>query len=117
MDWIKNNKSKRYSCYIERDEQTLKIQVYYSLGGMNYFTYKQDGRGFYLNVTPVKLEKRQGYTMESFTMFSGIKKFLLPCTRYSEKRLEEALKLSDEWIDKLICHVLDKQQKEKLATI
>ena len=52
--------TKRY-IHIE-DNKYLKVQVYYDLGGMNYFTGKQESRGYYIMVKPI--EKGEGW--ESF---------------------------------------------------
>ena len=31
----------------------IKAEVYYSIGGLNYFTYKQEQRGYYISISPV----------------------------------------------------------------
>lgn len=58
----------------------LKVELYYSLGGTNYFTYKQAARGYYLSVTPVT---REG-CMESYTAFTGYKRCVHPVKRRSK---------------------------------
>lgn len=84
----------------------LKIEVYYSLGGYNCFTYKSEGRGYYLSVCPVSRSNDYGVPMESFTAFTGTKLLILPCDRQSKKRAEEALTLYTEKLDMLMKHVL-----------
>lgn len=59
----------------------LKLDLSYSLGGLNVFTYKQERRGYYLIVTPVE---RSGI-MEGFTAFSGSKVLLKEVNRQSAK--------------------------------
>ena len=71
---------------IKGENQYLKIRLYYSLGGMNYFNYKQEARGFYLSVSPVK---REGH-LESYVAFSGTKYCVHPCNRFSKKAAEQA---------------------------
>lgn len=51
--------------YIEVKENSakvthLKIELYYDLGGMNYFTGRAENRGYYLSVTPVERGMRDG---------------------------------------------------------
>ena len=63
---------------------TLEVEVYYDLGGHNYFTGDQVPRGYYLSVSPVEL----GDGWRRYTSFSGKKKFLLEdAKRKSGKRL------------------------------
>jgi hypothetical protein len=94
--------AKRY-IHIE-DNKYLKIQVYYDLGGMNYFTGKQESRGYYLSVSPV--EKGDGW--ESFTAFNGIKKCILTVNRKSKKKFEYALGLAEKEEQELINYVKEK---------
>lgn len=70
----------------------LKVEVYYKLGGINYCTYKQEPRGYYLSVSPVTLERGPGYTMETYRAFSGVKQILKTVTRKSAKAEAEAKK-------------------------
>jgi hypothetical protein len=94
--------------YIERNGQTLKVEVYYKLGGMNYFTYKDEKRGYWLSVSPVSISKSEdGKIMtESYTAFSGTKIFLKEVKRSSEKSYNEAIALAKLEEEKLIMHVL-----------
>ena len=62
----------------------LKIETYYDKGGYSLFTYEDQPRGYYVSVCP--FESRGG--MEAWTLFSGYKKFLEPCSRYSKKTFE-----------------------------
>lgn len=80
----------------------LKVEVYYSLGGMNYFTYRQEGRGYYLSVTPVE----RGNGFEGFMAFSGIKKLLREVKRKSAKAEAEAESMVEQEKQELIDYVL-----------
>lgn len=93
----------------------LEVKVYYSLGGMNYFTYKTEERGYYVSVTPVTISEN----MISFTCFSGLKSLLVPCTRKSDKSYKAALaKLTPEFKQQLIDKVLGHDSvKSNLAAI
>lgn len=83
----------------------LKIEVYYSLGGYNCFTYKPETRGYYLSVSPVKRSTREGITFESYTAFSGVKICLLEVSRKSKKAEEKAHELSIEKESELIAYI------------
>ena len=77
----------------------LKAEIYYSLGGINYFTYKNESRGYYMSISPVKREVTDsGYTMESYTAFSGLKQCVLPVQRKSQKKMNEAIEYFDKHI-------------------
>lgn len=82
-----------YKEYIPHENGSeLKIEVYYSIGGMNHFTSRNESRGFYLSVCPVKREfNPSGYVMESYEGFSGIKTLLHQCNRYSKSAENKAL--------------------------
>lgn len=98
--------------YVDLDDKTYRVRVYYNKGGINYFTYKTDARGYYLSVTPVVLERRgNGITIESCTIFSGIKALLLGVQRRSKKSDDSALSMASESrINDLINHVKNGNQ-------
>lgn len=60
----------------------------YSKGEMNYFSGTKPARGYYLRVTPVTVEKREGFTSTAFTMFSGVSTLIEEAKAFSAKRLE-----------------------------
>lgn len=96
--------------YIELQEKTrnashLLIELKYNLGGINYFTYKQEPRGYYLSVSPVKLEHRDGYTLESYTAFTGTKYLVKEVTRKSAKAEQEAEQKATDLEKSLIAFV------------
>lgn len=86
----------------------LKCELYYDLGGMNYFTGKREGRGYYALVVPV--ERSRG--MESFVAFSGIKQLVKSVSRKSAKAEAEAETISGDVFNRLIEYVLDKNGLE-----
>lgn len=78
------------------DEFThLKVDTYYSIGGMNYFVGESERRGIWLSVTPVQRTQ----TSERYTAFTGSKICLLELKRKSDKALDQVLK-SDLWTSK-----------------
>ena len=84
----------------------IKCELYYSLGGMNYFTYEREARGYYLSVSPVE---RSG-NMESYTAFSGNKVCLLEVARRSKSAEEKAKALINKYLKSLVEHVCVKNQ-------
>ena len=84
----------------------LEVSVYYSKGGMNYLSGNNNARGFYLSIAPVRKDGRS----VSYTIFSGIKRLVLPVGRYSEKQLELAVEKSKAYEQELIDYLLAKQQ-------
>ena len=70
-----------------KEKTFLKCELYYSLGGMNYFTGRTEARGYYVSVSPV--ERGDGW--ESYTAFSGRKKCVVECARKGKKAEAQAL--------------------------
>lgn len=91
---------------------SLRVELYYSLGGMNYWTYKPDSRGYYLSVTPVESAQRNGYTTESYTIGSGVKMLIKEVNRKSAKAAAEAEVLAQPHIQELIDYICNKEGVE-----
>ena len=71
---------------------TLRVEVYYDMGGMNYFTGKSHPRGYRVSVVPVEVRENS----VSFRAFSGGFNMLEEADRFSAKRLEQlALEVKD----------------------
>ena len=90
----------------------VKVEVYYSLGGMNYFTYKVEPRGYYLSVTPVEKINRGSYVTESCAAFSGYKMLLKEVKRKSKKAEMEAEQIAADGMQRIIDQVLMEQGLE-----
>lgn len=94
----------------------LKVRLYYSLGGTNFGTYEIEKRGYYLSCYPVAYESKNGYRMETFSAFSGIKVLVAETTRNTKKQAEKVIqecdisKLDDKnsWFFKVVEYVLRK---------
>ena len=82
------------------DPQTnrIRLSVDYHLGGTNYFTYKNELRGYYLHATP---EYAHGY-MRQCTLGTGVKHFLLEVPRQSKKRAIEACAKAERLAPQLV---------------
>jgi hypothetical protein len=81
----------------------LKVEVYYSKGGMNYFTSSNEKRGIYLSVSPVTRRENS----ESYMGFSGVKKHLVDMARFSQKTFDNFV-VTPEIEKELIDHVCQK---------
>ena len=95
-------------------KQTFEIRIYYNLGGINYFTNRNEARGYYLSITPVKINKSNYKGNEiscvKFTGCSGIKDLLLEVKRKSKKAETLAIsKATDKRINELITYVINKE--------
>lgn len=91
----------------------IKCELYYHLGGQNFFTYKNEGRGYYLSVSPVY---RNGYT-ESYIAFSGKKMLVKEVARQNKKAQAEAEEFFKENIEryiKMICPEYECEEETEL---
>ena len=95
----------------------IKIELRYNLGGFNCFTYAQEKRGYYLHVTPVKRETRDGYGLESFAAFTGYKQLVKEVTRKSAKAEAAAEAATADILDIMIERVCMKNGLELLEGI
>jgi hypothetical protein len=80
--------TKKYLEVLPNDKNIthLKVELYYDLGGMNYFSGSVEGRGIKLSISPVQRSEREnGIVVESYTAFSGFKKLLKEMTRFNQK--------------------------------
>lgn len=84
----KRLKMKKYFELKENEQKNthLEVEIYYSLGGMNYFTGREEKRGYYLSVSPIA--KSNGCI--SYIGFSGIKSLIKEVGRKSVKAEKEA---------------------------
>ena len=88
--------------------QGLKVSTFYSKGGTNFYTYKQEPRGYYLSVTRVVRKiSESGLVSESCMMFTGGKKrLLLEVKRQSPKALALAEEKAKEVMTEVMVKVL-----------
>lgn len=85
------------------DNQYIAVELYYSLGGINYFTYKNEPRGYYMSICPVeRKEYAPGCMMEGFTAFTGRKMLVEECQRKGKGAEARALAKWDECKAKLM---------------
>ncbi|MGD0904954.1 MAG: hypothetical protein ABR924_18780 [Terracidiphilus sp.] len=82
----------------------IEFEIEYRLGGWGGFDWQNRPRGIYIDVTPAKLEKRDGYTSRIWTVsvggsdkISGGWIFLEPLARLSRKKILQAAQFFDEF--------------------
>lgn len=90
----------------------VKVETYYSIGGVNCFTYRNEPRGYYLSVSPVERVNRGGYIIESYAAFSGYKMLLKEVKRKSKKAEMEAEQIAADGMNRIINQVLIEQGLE-----
>jgi len=88
-----------------QENKFIDVELYYSKGGMNYFTSSVERRGIYVSVTPVERSADGRWT--SVTALSGVKALVAECARFSQKQLDSTV-VDPELQQKLIDHVLAK---------
>ena len=86
-----------------------KIGVHYQLGGVNYGTYKQENRGYYIHFTLCNFCDENGDTVTKYYSLFGtysFKIFVLPVNRQSKSKqikLERIIKRNiNSIVDKFI---------------
>lgn len=90
----------------------IDIDISYCEGGIDYGTYRQKPRGYYLSVSPIE----EGYSASgtkftAFGLFSGLTQLIEPANRFSQKKLDTLVAPQDV-IDTLVAKVLDKNGLE-----
>lgn len=78
----------------------IKAECYYSLGGYNVFTGREEKRGYVISASPVERSPIGGVMMESYTAFTGKKYCFLECARKSKKKAYEAVKYFDDTVER-----------------
>ncbi len=82
---------------------TVECEVFYTKGGINYFNYQNEPRGYYFSITACKItDVGNGLVCREFGMFSGEKTLVLPCQRQSKTRFESACSMMDELVERYL---------------
>lgn len=89
----------------------IEVELYYSKGGLNVFTYVQEQRGYYISVRPITVEGN----FVSFVAFSGEKMLIHECSRKSAKAEREAVQNANkcrDLIERLVREIARKNNLE-----
>ncbi len=94
-----------------KENTKLQVEVYYSRGGWNFGTGKDEPRGYWLSIQPVSLSEEAGIKMISVTLFSGLKRFLTATKvdRKGGKNEQAALRLAEQYEKELLEQVCIKE--------
>jgi len=79
-----------------KDDLNIKTEVYYNKGGMNYFTSRNEERGYYLSISPVRRTYTGNIVTEIYTAFTGVKVLILPVKRQGDKSYNLAVNIAKE---------------------
>lgn len=68
----------------------IKVTVYYSKGGINYFNYKEEPSAIWAGITPMEVTSSNGMSTEKYGLGKGLKVNLEAATRLNRKNVEKA---------------------------
>jgi len=74
-----------------KENYFLEGELYYSLGGTNFFTCTNEPRGYYFSVSPIEITEH----MRCFSAFSGFKSLIQPAKRFNQKELDKLEVISE----------------------
>lgn len=117
---MSRNRSKMIKCIpvkstVDDDTTHIEITLFYDEGGINYYNYKTNSRGYYLTFTPVTIEEGS----KSFMMFSGFKKLVQQTARFNQKKFDELVESYRQDVEarcqEQINHLIATEKLERLA--
>jgi len=76
----------------------LTVEIYYDLGGMNYFSGKQERRGYYFSLTPETVS----HGMRTYESYTGMKVLFQQVKRRTKKQDALAVEKFGELWDKYV---------------
>lgn len=81
------------------DCNALKVSIFYLKGGCNWYSGKEEKRGYWVSFQPCSINENSVRCIPT----DGVKQFLLEVTRQSQKRFNEAVKMiSKEMLENVI---------------
>lgn len=86
---------------VEGEGQTthIRFDVAYDKGGFGAFSQSVKPRGYYFSACAVECKEHDGYTSESFGIFSGTQKAVEGATKFNQKRLDALVSLAHSQIE------------------
>lgn len=87
---------KKYIPIEGSEDLKLKLTISFHKGGKSWATNAEIPAGYRGHVIPVKIEKGDGYQMETMGAFTGFNVNLLNAGRQSAKRLQAAIDLMEQ---------------------
>ena len=97
---MKHDKDGEYVYASGVEGPIIEVQVRYSLGGQSFLSGGTNPRGIYIHVTPVTLERHNGYVSRCYSLFgnlirSGTKILAMELKRKSDKHLLAVAEIVD----------------------
>lgn len=100
------NRISRIRDIISNDKNNkITTEIYYDIGGMNYFTSEVEKRGYYFSITPE--ERSDGF--RTYTSFSGVKTCILEVARKSKSAYDKAKAMLDKYENEYLQAFCDKK--------
>ena len=84
----------------------IDVEVYYDIGGMNYFSGRTSPRGYYVSVTPVTRKDN----MISHVTFKGYKQLLFETSRFSANQFKRAVEMGRSIAPGIVERVLNEEK-------
>ena len=101
-----------YKLYVDTNKSSVKIKFIISYlkpsESQNWATGEFRETGYRITGVPVEIENKGNYKIESFGAFKGFGDTLLPCTRRSNKRYEQAIRKFKENMPRYITYFENK---------
>lgn len=79
-----SNRRQSFDLPTTEEGKVIEVCVRYSKPDGSYYNPDAEQQGFWLNITPVKVDGM----FRTTTAFTGLKRFLEPAKRFSEKKLD-----------------------------
>lgn len=83
---------------------TVEISINYNLGGLNYYNYKEEKRGYYIHFTPCNVREEKYGTIKETEIFhnKSFKCLIMPVNRKSDKKLKILQDILDKNLNELV---------------
>jgi len=94
-----SNRSVLVRDYPHSDGKVVRVTVSYTKGGLNYYTYKEDKRGYWMHIQPMRIEVRDCVTVSHYTPTAGRRMLVLEAARFSAAGLAKAKAMAADTLD------------------
>jgi hypothetical protein len=85
--------------YPHNDGKVVRVTVSYTKGGLNMFTYKEDKRGYWMHIQPMRVTVSNGFITSHYIPTSGRRMLVLEAARFSAAGLAKAKGMAADVLD------------------
>ena len=85
--------------YLHSAGKRVRVTVAYTKGGINMFTYKEDKRGYWMHIQPMRIEVSNGFITSHYMPGNGRRMLVLEAARFSATGLEKARLMAIDTLD------------------